>query len=348
MFINFPLEFQIFNEFEELTYALNLFLQKKSKKFIVISGKTHSLEYTHSLLRKIDPEPETVYRLENNDIAELYSLEKLIRKISPTHILAVGGGKVGDFGKRISLVANIPLILIPTVISNDGLISPVAVLNEDGRSISLPGRMPEAVLIGLECVRSAPNKYIHAAACDLATNISATNDWSNRDVSIQDKYNLGLHLSQIAASNVLNCYKWDLNDETFLRSIISGQILSGIAMALAGSSRPCSGSEHLISHAMDYLKIGEDILHGAKVAACSRFCLNLQGYENKRLQDFFDVFRIPRIFPGTENYSLRELNELFDLAKKMRPGRATVLDKYSGDDLTSKYLRYQSNERKVT
>lgn len=44
-----------------------------------------------------------------------------------------------------------------------------------------------------------------------------------------------------------------------------GLILSGIAMSIAGSSRPCSGAEHKISHAIDMLYPGTS-QHGLQVA----------------------------------------------------------------------------------
>jgi glycerol-1-phosphate dehydrogenase [NAD(P)+] len=347
MFVNFPLEFQIFDNKDQLKTKLRTLLQKKIQKCVVITGERYSLNYAKKLLFESNLEPEIFHTLKSNEIDDLYLFEQLIRKTSPSCILAVGGGKVGDFSKRLSLSSNIPLFLVPTTISNDGLISPVAVLNQNGRSVSLPGRMPEAVLLDLQHLRNAPKRYLHAAACDLITNLSSTNDWVDSEGKSKTEYNLGLQLAQIAANNVLNSYTWDLSEDTFLRSVISGQVLSGVAMALAGNSRPCSGSEHLISHAMDYLNIGENTLHGAKVAACSRFCLDLQGFVNNRLNDFFHHFNILKILPGTEDLTVAELYELFDLAKKMRPNRETILDKYNNNELTQKYLKYQSNERKL-
>ena len=158
-----------------------------------------------------------------------------MREVAPHYILKDWSGKVGDFAKRLSLTANIPMILVPTTISNDGLISPIAVMEDNGKSVGLPGKMPEAVLLDLATLQNAPKRFIHAAACDLITNISSTNDWLVSERTLKAEYNLGFQLAQIAANNVLNSYTWDLSDVTFLRSVISGQVLSGIAMALAAT-----------------------------------------------------------------------------------------------------------------
>lgn len=341
MFVNFPLEFQIFDNKEQLKVAFDQIIYDKAKKYFLITGEQYSLKYAEELLLEVNLKPEGTYYLKRNEIEDLYFCEQLIRKIAPHGILAIGGGKVGDFAKRLSLISNIPLILVPTTISNDGLISPIAVLTDNGKSVSLPGKMPDAVLLDLANIRNAPKCYLHAAACDLITNISSTNDWLGGEKHLKIEYNLGFQLAQMAANNVLNSYTWDLNNVTFLRSIIDGQVLSGIAMALAGNSRPCSGSEHLISHAMDYLGIGESTLHGAKVAACARFILYLQDAENKRLNEFFHQFKIAKSLPGTDDYSKSDFIELFTLAKTMRPNRTTILDRYSGKELAQLYCEYQ-------
>src|SRR5947207_3078700 len=44
-----------------------------------------------------------------------------------------------------------------------------------------------------------------------------------------------------------------IDDEDFLMTLADALVLSGLAMATAGSSRPCSGSDHEIVHAIDHL-----------------------------------------------------------------------------------------------
>ena len=52
---------------------------------------------------------------------------------------------------------------------------------------------------------------------------------------------------------------------------------------------------------MDYLSIGDSMLHGAKVAICARFCLYLQKSVNKRLNEFFNEFKILKTLPVLMN-----------------------------------------------
>jgi glycerol-1-phosphate dehydrogenase [NAD(P)+] len=50
--------------------------------------------------------------------------------------------------------------------------------------------------------------------------------------------------------------------------VVKALVSSGVAMSIAGSSRPASGAEHLISHQLDRISPGE-ALHGHQVGVAS-------------------------------------------------------------------------------
>jgi glycerol-1-phosphate dehydrogenase [NAD(P)+] len=43
----------------------------------------------------------------------------------------------------------------------------------------------------------------------------------------------------------------DIQEDFFVKELVDSLTMSGIAMEIAGNSAPASGSEHLISHALD-------------------------------------------------------------------------------------------------
>jgi glycerol-1-phosphate dehydrogenase [NAD(P)+] len=206
--------------------------------------------------------------------------------------------------------------------------------------------MPDNVLIDMQVLGDAPVRYIRSAACDLITNLSATNDWE-RSTGGNDvrSHHLAFQVSRMAAHMVLNSRELTIESANFLKAVIYGQMLSGIAMAIAGSSLPCSGSEHLIAHALDAKLLGLDILHGEKVGITSRFCLHLQGFKDSRIEDFFAAFEVSRVFPGCIGFSDQEMAEIFALARKMRPGRATILDTFTDVELAKRYATFIGSER---
>ena len=231
--------------------------------------------------------------------------------------------------------------MVPTIIANDGLISPISVLFQNGKSVSLGSKMPDLVLLIDEIIKQAPERYLQAAACDILSNLSASNDWQLAFTNNAEKIqHLAYQFSQIAANSVLSARNYDVHDSGFYRCILDGQLLSGMAMAFAGSSRPCSGSEHLISHAIDSMALAPNVLHGTKIGIISKFILTLQGVSSENLIRFFQNMSIKNKFPGCEKFSYADLVELFALSRTMRPGRYTILDTLSDSSLADRYLRH--------
>lgn len=341
MQVDFPFDIDVFDTTDECKKSLFQRLEVAGGEYVLITGCTKSKSYAADLLDGAPRQPNRIIALDENSVMKVYAVEREMRPMLPRLILAIGGGKVADFGKRLAYIANIPLLLAPTIIANDGLISPVAVLQDNGVSVSLPGRSADTVLIDMQIISAAPMQYLRAAACDLITNLSATNDWERSITGDTGRmHHLALQLSRMAAHQVLDCREWTLESPVFLRSIVYGQMLSGIAMMLAGSSRPCSGSEHLISHALDALGIGMGTLHGEKVGIASRFCLDLQKYREPRLEEFFVNFGVPRAFPGCTDLNHTDMRSIFAKARTMRPGRTTILDTESDDTLAERYFAY--------
>lgn len=341
--VSLPIIFQIDEDVYEKVDVLirknNLFF----KKILIISGMSYSFKFARILCAKLKCEN---YLLEDNSFKDVEVLKEKCTRENFDLVIALGGGKVQDSVKRACYLANINHISIPTIISNDGLISPIAVLrnNESNKTESLPGIMPLGVIIDLNIITQAPEKYIKAAAGDILSNLSATNDWILAQEKNDDLINdISFLMSKSAANALVYFSNKDFKYKPFLKLIIQGQINSGIAMSLAGSSRPCSGSEHLISHAIDYLMLGRPILHGEQVASISLFVLFLQ---EKHLDAHFNYAIETKIELNFIN-NLKLSNEvvlrnIFKTSKEMRPGRYTVLNTISEDQFVSKIVDYSN------
>jgi len=75
----------------------------------------------------------------------------------------------------------------------------------------------------------------------------------------------------------------DLEGMTLLGTAL---LLNGISMSICGSSRPASGSEHLISHALDRVS-KRPRLHGLQVGVATYLISLLQGQHSKRIAALF-------------------------------------------------------------
>ena len=327
----------------------DILLQKNlcERNILVISGKTFSKKIADKISHKSIVQRISV---ESDTITESLQIAETLQKSNINLIIGVGGGKVLDITKRISLIQNIEHISIPTTISNDGLISPISVLKqENGRTISMPGKAPLGVIIDISIFKNLDFKYIQSAAGDILSNLSTTNDWliSSKKHN-EDIYDMAYQLSRSSAENMIYFNPKYIEKEEFIRVVISGQISSGFAMGIAGSSRPCSGSEHLLSHAMDYLNIESKSLHGYKVGVLSLFCLYLQKELNQTILEYAKRIQLPFVLSSWRNLTEKELTELFKISRKMRPGRKTILDKFNDKELLSEFHRYDRMIKKTT
>jgi glycerol-1-phosphate dehydrogenase [NAD(P)+] len=215
--------------------------------------------------------------------------------------------------------------------------------NVKGKTESIPGMMPMGVIIDLDIIKESPIHYLRAAAGDILSNISATNDWVIAAQKTDEHLNdIGFHLSKSAGNALIHFDKVDLTYKPFLRMVVQGQVNSGIAMSLAGSSRPCSGSEHLLSHAIDYLELSNGTLHGLQVASTSLFTLYLQNKLRWHYIDYAQKTQMPLDFTELLASNDEEVvTEIFSKAKIMRPGRVTILDFLDQDQFLDQLKNYK-------
>jgi glycerol-1-phosphate dehydrogenase [NAD(P)+] len=277
--------------------------------------------------------------------AEAARLSGALNAARSTLIVAVGGGGVIDVAKRVSKLYGIPSLVIPSVVSNDGLMSPISVVKTKGQRFeSLPAAMPIGVIADLDILMDAPRQYLRASGGDLLSNLSATSDW--RHVADRGEgplmNDIAYHLSRNSAEALVHWRNCDLGDVSFVRNLIVAQIYSGIAMSIAGTSRPCSGPEHLISHALDELDLTPDVLHGVQVGSACLFSLHLLGELTPAVLRFADAMQIPRVWSDLL-VDRSEAKTVLAHARLVRPERRTILDAYSDDELVAELDRLQEH-----
>jgi glycerol-1-phosphate dehydrogenase [NAD(P)+] len=264
----------------------------------------------------------------------------------------VGGGKTIDVAKLACEMADVAVITVPTQLTADGIASPISVVRDSaGHTESVHARLPIAVLADLDLLAESPVAATCAGLGDLLANPRAIHDWrlaaSAGRGSVDDFAAL---LAQTATDLV---YATDVTrlgsgrpDRDFLRRLLEGLVLSGLAMEIAGSSRPCSGSEHLFSHALDRLHPGT-ARHGEQVAFGSVLAARLHGADWQGLASFLRAAGMERAAAGF-GLSEVELVEALEVAPSTRPDRYTVLDEVGEPELRVAVRDVVSAQRAAT
>jgi glycerol-1-phosphate dehydrogenase [NAD(P)+] len=244
--------------------------------------------------------------------------------------VAVGGGRVLDPVKLAAARTGIDFVSVPTTLSNDGISSPVAsLIDRAGARQTHAARMPFGVVVDLDAVGTAPLPTLRAGVGDLVSNLTACLDWRLADRLGHERFDAySAMIAEAAARPVLDL---DDVDSAESRDVLAhGLILSGLAMEAAGTSRPCSGAEHLISHTLDATRGADAALHGAQVAFGSLVAAAAHGGRlHAELQQLFLRIGLPTR-PEDIGIDTATAVDMVLSAPAERPNRWTVLSRYAG------------------
>jgi len=129
---------------------------------------------------------------------------------------------------------------------------------------------PLAVVADTEIMARAPWELTTAGCADIISNYTAVQDWrlARRLKNVEYSEYAGALSEMTAEMLVDNADSIKPNLEESAWIVVKALVSSGVAMSIAGSSRPASGAEHLISHQLDRIAPGQ-ALHGHQVGVAS-------------------------------------------------------------------------------
>ncbi len=217
-----------------------------------------------------------IYPVDGGTLRSALELADALREESYDAVVGIGGGRTLDVAKYAAGVTGLPMVAVATNLAHDGIASPVASLEHDGRKGSYGVHIPIAVVIDLDYVRSCPPEQLRSGVGDALSNLNALADWELASRERGERVDgLAAAFARAGAESLLH-RRDDVTSDSFLTALAEALVLSGLAMAVAGSSRPCSGACHEISHAIDAL-YPTRARHGEQVAAGALFASFLRG-----------------------------------------------------------------------
>ena len=308
------------SEIGEFLFSLN-----KPKIVSLISGinvqKILKLKIEKSLkLKKI----KFVWHIsKDNQVDSIKQIEKDVKKDHSNLVVGIGGGRSVDTAKMVSFNLELPFVSVPTAASHDGMASPFVSVKTD-KPHSIVATAPLGVFVDIDVIKKAPSKLLASGCGDLIANIIAVKDWQLGHKKTGEYYGMySADLATMSAKIVMENSSKYSKEGLDARVIVEALISAGVASCIAGSSRPCSGAEHLFSHALDKIAPGKG-LHGEKCGIGSIMMGKLQGQDWKKIVKTLKEVGAPTTAKQIGLDKDEVINALM-IAQELRPERYTIL-----------------------
>lgn len=242
-------------------------------------------------------------------------------------IIGIGGGRVLDTAKYAAHISKAVYICMPTSLSNDSLASPFSVLETEGMARkTLECKIPAAIIVDTNMIINAPQGQTLSGIGDTIAKHTALYDWKLAAARTSSRVeDFAYALSRMAYDSVYHCDEKNMKSRVFIRILSRALVMGGLAMEIAGSSRPCSGSEHLFAHAIEEYYPEVKISHGLATALGSIPACIFQGQSPDGLLSFFRTYGLD-ISPASYGITKDMFADMWEKARIVRPGRITILD----------------------
>jgi glycerol-1-phosphate dehydrogenase [NAD(P)+] len=259
-------------------------------------------------------------------LGEVDRAERMARENGISFIIAAGGGRSIDIAKLTSMRLDIPFLSIPAAASHDGICSAQASLTLNGEATSISAQTPLAIVADTKIISQAPPRLLAAGCGDIISNYTAILDWQLAKRLRNEEYSeYAAALSSMTARMIVELATTIRPGlEESAKIVVKALISSGVAMSIAGSSRPASGSEHKFVHAMNRIAPGK-ALHGELCGLGTIVMMYLHGGDWRMIKEALHHLGAPTsaaqldIEPETLVEALVKANEI-------RPERYTILD----------------------
>lgn len=263
--------------------------------------------------------------IHESDMTTIEEVKNVAQEVNANFLMGVGGGRPIDVAKCASTNAKLPFISIPTAASHDGIVSSRASVKSSRGRESVLAQSPMAVIMDTYVISRAPHRLLAAGCGDIISNSTAVKDWLLAK-NLKNEYysSYAASLSEMTARLLIESaesIKPKLEESAWF--VAKALVSSGVAMSIAGTSRPASGSEHKVSHALDNIcKV--PALHGEQCGVATIMMMFLHGGDWEKIRNALLAVGAPTTARGL-NISEDDLIEALTHAHEIKKERYTIL-----------------------
>ena len=198
-------------------------------------------------------------------------------------VVAVGTGSIHDPSRLACARRNKPLCLFATAPSMDGFASYNAPIVDGGFKTTHAAKCPEVIIADTKILAAAPKALKSAGFGDMISKYIALIDWQVSHLVTGETYCPRVaELTRTAVDRLMTMAdRVTLEDEETAAAVLESLLMTGIAMSFTRTSRPGSGTEHILAHYWECIELLEGKIpnfHGEDVGVAT--LLTLREYED--------------------------------------------------------------------
>jgi glycerol-1-phosphate dehydrogenase [NAD(P)+] len=185
-------------------------------------------------------------------------------------------------------------VSVPTAASHDGISSPRASIKSEGGNISLKAEPPMGVIADTQIISQAPFRLMASGCGDIISNYTAVLDWKLAHRLLNEDFSDSASALSLVTAEMLIKSAGDIKEGLIESAaiVVKALISSGMAISIAGNSRPASGAEHKFSHALDIIA-PKPALHGEQCGVGTIMMMYLHGGDWKFIRETLKTIKAP-------------------------------------------------------
>lgn len=275
------------------------------KKRLLLVGDKNTLRASEGVEKALGGF-EIQYRIYDNlreaTIEQVNVLKELLEENDG--VISVGTGSLNDICRKAAADTDKPLCIFATAASMDGFASYGAPLTDGNFKATYDAKMPEVIIADTKILARAPKELKSAGFGDMIGKYVGLIDWQVSALISGEYYcEKVANLTREATDRIMSLAdRITADDEESAAAVFEALLLTGIGMAFTKTSRPASGTEHILSHFWECKKLLEGKLsdfHGKKVGVAtllimekySKLLQKEKVVAHKEVVDWEDVYK---------------------------------------------------------